>query len=87
MSDEQAQANEVDNDQVPQDSPPVDGTVSTNNPHPVDEDPEQHIGDEQKDPWDDKESDWREDDKVQTTEQPADESDRRPFEQNQEDNA
>lgn len=38
-------------EQVPQDSPPVDGTVSANNPHPVDEDPEQHIGDEQPDPW------------------------------------
>lgn len=41
-----------ENDQVPQDSASVDGTVSTNNPHPVDEDPEDHIGDETPDPWD-----------------------------------
>lgn len=49
MTDENAQPEQ---DQVPQDSAPVDGTVSTNNPHPVDEDPEEHVGDEQPDPWD-----------------------------------
>jgi hypothetical protein len=38
-------------DEVPADSAPVDGTVSTNNPHPVDENPEDHVGDEQSDPW------------------------------------
>ena len=46
-------------EQVPQPSTPVDGTVDVQNPHPVDENPEDHIGDELKDPWDDEtQTDW-----------------------------
>lgn len=33
------------------DEHPTDETVPVNNPHPVDEDPEDHIGDEIPDPW------------------------------------
>jgi len=33
--------------------------VNDINPHLVDEDPEDHIGDEQKDPWEDEQSGWK----------------------------
>lgn len=69
-------------DEVPQDSAPVDGTVSTNNPHPVDEDPEDHIGDEKPDPWTDQEFGWKAEYKDDEP-RPADE----PVEQKPEDNA
>lgn len=75
MADENQPQSQQDEPQVPQDSAPVDGTISTSNPHPVAEDPEDHIGDEQKDPWDDETSDWR-----------AKDVDA-PVEQNEEDNA
>jgi hypothetical protein len=79
MTDENAQPEQ---DQVPQDSAPVDGTVSTNNPHPVDEDPEEHVGDEQPDPWSqDAVGSWRP--QHEDVEQPAE----APQEQNPEENA
>lgn len=44
-------------DAVPAPAAPVSGQVS--DPHPVDEDPEEHVGRRRKDPWtDDKQEDW-----------------------------
>lgn len=41
------------------DPQPVDTPVEQNPAHPVDEDPEQHLGDEINDPWDDEtQTDW-----------------------------
>ena len=41
------------------DAQPVDAPAPVNAAHPVDEDPEQHIGEETNDPWDDEaQVDW-----------------------------
>lgn len=39
------------NDKPEVDLSKVDGNPEATNPHPVDEDPEDHIGDELPDPW------------------------------------
>jgi hypothetical protein len=45
--------------ETPPDSPPADVPLERNPTHEVDEDPEQHLGDEITDPWlDPEQSDW-----------------------------
>ena len=46
-------------DQQNPENPPVEEEVERHPAHPVDEDPEDHIGDEIIDPWlDDEQKDW-----------------------------